>query len=107
MFESNHGQVVTYRLSEAERQAIIAKYGPPIAKHGDIKFTNILRARHKPEEHKPKITLDRYLEMKEEGMPDRDICRAIHMREHTLFDLKRIWGIPRGKYSEWKEKVKV
>jgi hypothetical protein len=37
------GQVKTYKLSEEERQAIIAKYGPPKGKPGRVSNFDIKR----------------------------------------------------------------
>jgi hypothetical protein len=51
MFESMHGELKTYQLTEEERADIIKKYGPPMPKHGDIRFTNLIRRREKEQHH--------------------------------------------------------
>lgn len=78
------------QLTPEESAALDHKYGKPLGPIGSIR-----RNPAYPQYKEPKINRDRYMEMKEQGMTDREICKEIHVNSNTLCDWKRQWMISR------------
>lgn len=81
------------QLTPEESAALDAKYGKPLGPVGSIKRDPRYPTYKEPKQ--TKLNKDRYLELKEEGKTDREVCKEIHLNSTTLSDLKREWGLSR------------